>query len=132
MTLTNGDAVVNGEAISNGQPQTAFTEESSKIPLTVDQEAIDAKNLEERNKRLNAAGINQFQEATGKLAHFAADCWTKENIQRENVDEDVDVLVVGCGFGGILGALRLHEQGITNIRMVDKASDFGGVWYWNR
>lgn len=125
-------SVTNEDITSNGDPKTTFMEETSHVPLELDMEAIEKKNLEERNKRMNANGIFQFQEATGKLAHFAADIWGKETIQRENVDEDVDVLIVGGGFGGILAAIRLREQGITNIRIVDKASDYGGVWYWNR
>ena len=32
----------------------------------------------------------------------------------------------------MLTAIGLLEQGITDFRIVDKAGDFGGTWYWNR
>jgi cyclohexanone monooxygenase len=44
----------------------------------------------------------------------------------------VDALVVGAGWGGLLAAAHLRKQGIRRIRVVDKAGDVGGVWYWNR
>ena len=32
----------------------------------------------------------------------------------------------------MLAAVRLQEAGITNFRIIEKAGDFGGTWYWNR
>ncbi|KAL3474458.1 Neopentalenolactone D synthase [Aspergillus californicus] len=102
-------------------------------PLSADvKESIETKIIREREKRINKKGIHQFREATGELAKFAADPWAKADSTRLEVDEDVDVLIIGCGFGGVLAAKKLHDAGIHRIRMVDKASDFGGVWYWNR
>jgi len=93
--------------------------------------ALDDKYREEREKRLNNSGTSQFREAKGELARFAKDPWSEE-FERDAVDEDVDVLMVGGGFGGLLAATRLIEAGVDDIRIVDKAGDFGGVWYWNR
>lgn len=98
----------------------------------LDVEAIERKNWEEREKRVNKKGLGQFREAKGELAKFAAEPWAKGMGDRASVDENVDVLIVGCGFGGILAAKKLHDAGIHSIRMIDQASDFGGVWYWNR
>jgi hypothetical protein len=109
--------------ISNGQ---------NGLQTALDLDAIDAKNREEREKRINKRGLTQFREAKGELAKFATDPWAASSGERPPVNEDVDVLIVGCGFGGILAAKKLHDAGVTSIRMVDKASDFGGVWYWNR
>ena len=41
-------------------------------------------------------------------------------------------MIIGGGFGGMLAAARLQEAGITNFRIIEKAGDFGGTWYWNR
>ena len=41
-------------------------------------------------------------------------------------------VIVGGGFAGMLTAKGLLERGITDFRIVDKAGDFGGTWYWNR
>ncbi|KAK5262978.1 hypothetical protein LTR96_011575 [Exophiala xenobiotica] len=45
--------------------------------------------------------------------------------------EDLDALIVGAGFGGVYQLRRLRQEGYK-AKLVDSASDFGGVWYWNR
>ncbi|PKY09147.1 FAD/NAD(P)-binding domain-containing protein [Aspergillus campestris IBT 28561] len=46
--------------------------------------------------------------------------------------EDVlDALIVGAGFAGVYQLKRLREEGYK-VKLVDSASDYGGVWYWNR
>ncbi|MFP6781805.1 MAG: NAD(P)/FAD-dependent oxidoreductase, partial [Gammaproteobacteria bacterium] len=35
-------------------------------------------------------------------------------------------------FGGMLMSARLKEMGVSKIRIIEKAGDFGGTWYWNR
>ena len=41
-------------------------------------------------------------------------------------------MIVGGGFAGMLTAIDLGKHGITDVRIVEKAGDFGGTWYWNR
>jgi cyclohexanone monooxygenase len=41
---------------------------------------------------------------------------------------DIDVVIVGGGYGAQLVAVRLLEQGITNFRLIEKGGDFGGTW----
>ena len=43
-----------------------------------------------------------------------------------------EVIVVGGGWVGMLTAARLNQAGITDIRIIESGSDFGGTWYWNR
>ena len=45
--------------------------------------------------------------------------------------QNLDALVVGAGFGGVYQLWRLRQEGY-NVKLVDCASDYGGVWYWNR
>lgn len=45
--------------------------------------------------------------------------------------EVLDALVVGAGFGGVYQLHTLRQQGYTT-KLVDFASDYGGVWFWNR
>jgi len=40
-------------------------------------------------------------------------------------------VIVGTGFGGMGAAIQLQRQGITNILMLDEASDAGGTWHYN-
>ena len=42
------------------------------------------------------------------------------------------IVCPGGGYGGLLAGARLREIGVESIRMIDKAGDFGGTWYWNR
>ena len=43
----------------------------------------------------------------------------------------LDALIVGAGFGGVYQLKRLRDEGYS-VKLVDFASDYGGVWYWNR
>ena len=52
--------------------------------------------------------------------------------ERDPITEDLDVVVLGAGFGRLLASTHLVKAGITNFRNIDTADDFGGVWYWNR
>jgi len=44
---------------------------------------------------------------------------------------ELDVAVVGAGFGGMYAVHRLNELGFA-VHAVEAASDVGGVWFWNR
>lgn len=44
---------------------------------------------------------------------------------------EVDVVVVGAGFGGMYAVHRLRELGF-DVHAFEAGSDVGGVWYWNR
>jgi cation diffusion facilitator CzcD-associated flavoprotein CzcO len=44
---------------------------------------------------------------------------------------DVDVVVVGAGFGGLTMLYRLRELGFS-MRGVEAGDSVGGTWYWNR
>ncbi|KAJ5455431.1 hypothetical protein N7475_010552 [Penicillium sp. IBT 31633x] len=46
-------------------------------------------------------------------------------------DVVLDALIVGAGFGGVYQLKNLRDNGYS-VKLVDFASDFGGVWYWNR
>jgi cation diffusion facilitator CzcD-associated flavoprotein CzcO len=41
------------------------------------------------------------------------------------------VLVVGAGFGGIAAAIELTRRGFGDVRILEKAPDLGGTWYYN-
>jgi cyclohexanone monooxygenase len=48
-----------------------------------------------------------------------------------NTAAEVDVLVVGAGFGGLAMLHRLREQGFS-VRVAEAGSSAGGTWFWNR
>jgi cation diffusion facilitator CzcD-associated flavoprotein CzcO len=86
----------------------------------------------EREKRLRADGIRQYKELKGDYEEFDRDPYVEPGFTRAAVIEDVDVVIVGGGFGGMIEAANLTKAGITNFRIIEKAGDFGGTWYWNR
>jgi cation diffusion facilitator CzcD-associated flavoprotein CzcO len=43
----------------------------------------------------------------------------------------LEVLIVGAGFGGIAAAIELRRHGITDIKILEKAPDLGGTWFYN-
>ncbi len=100
--------------------------------LTFDPEVLRAKYREERAKRLRADGNDQYVEVSGGFAHFLDDPYVEPGFTRASLTDDVEVVVIGGGFGGLLAAARLCESGITDVRIIEKAGDFGGTWYWNR
>ncbi|MDO0977941.1 flavin-containing monooxygenase [Mycolicibacterium frederiksbergense] len=100
-------------------------------PAVYDADWVRAKYAAERDKRLRADGIDQFVEVTADFSHYADDPYT-ERTEREPVSDHTQVLIIGGGLGSLIAAARLQEAGITDIRVVDTAADFGGTWYWNR
>lgn len=111
-------------------------EQSSTIPsaeeLGFDPMALRRKYTEEREKRMRADGNEQYREVTGDLHRYIEDPYIDEPLVRDAIEEDVVVAIIGAGFGGLLAAARLREVGVSDIRIIEKAGDVGGTWYWNR
>lgn len=98
---------------------------ASKLPF--DPIALKNKYLEERDKRLraNTEGVNQYRMVEGSLSHYIEDPYLKEIIKRDPIDEEVDVVIIGGGYGAQLVAVRLQEAGIKDFRILEKGGDFG-------
>lgn len=95
-------------------------------------EALREKYRIEREKRLRADGIKQYRDFSGIYEDFDRDPYVEPGFTREPRNEEVDVVIIGGGFGGMITAINLTKMGITNFRIIEKAGDFGGTWYWNR
>ena len=102
------------------------------VPPDVDIDAMREKYRHERNKRLREEGSSQYLELDGDLADlYEVDPYTPV-AERDPIDEDVEVVVLGGGFAGLLSGAYLKKAGVQDVRVIDMAGDFGGVWYWNR
>ena len=108
-----------------------MTEGPSK-QLGFDPEALRAKYRAERDKRLRADGNDQYVEVDGAFARFVDDPYVAPGFARAPLTDEVDVVVIGGGFGGLLAGARLRGAGIEDVRIIEKGGDFGGTWYWNR
>ncbi len=100
--------------------------------IKIDDDALHAKYLAERDKRLRPEGVEQYVAVDDPFIGDIEDPYATETLVRDPVSEDVDVVIVGGGFSGLLAAASLLKQGVTDIRIIEKGSDVGGTWYWNR
>jgi cyclohexanone monooxygenase len=103
------------------------------VTADFDPDALREKYRQERDKRLRADGEDQYIELAGDFARYAEeDPYADPSFTRAAIDEDIEVVVIGGGFSGLLAGARLREAGLDDFRIVEAGGDFGGTWYWNR
>lgn len=100
--------------------------------LDFDADALRARYRSERERRIRPEGGRQYQRFTGRFGYYDEDPYAEAAAPRPPLDDRVDVVVVGGGFGGLLAGARLRQAGVESIRVIEKGGDFGGTWYWNR
>jgi cyclohexanone monooxygenase len=115
------------------EPEAAEPEVAALLgEIDFDPDALHAKYLAERDKRLRTDGNSQYVEVTAEFSRYIDDPYVAPGFAREPVFDDVEFAIIGGGFGGLLMGARLREAGFGKIRVVETAGDFGGTWYWNR
>ena len=100
--------------------------------LDFDPDSLREKYRAERDKRLRTDGNEQYQEVVGDFSNYVDDPYLENVIEREPIHDEMDIIVIGGGFGGLITGARLREAGFDKIRLIEKGGDFGGTWYWNR
>ena len=101
--------------------------------LDFDPGALREKYRVERDKRIREDGEDQYIEAASEFAHYAHDDpYADPDFDRDALDVEIDVVVIGAGFSGLMAGARLKDRGITDFRIIESGGDFGGTWYWNR
>jgi cyclohexanone monooxygenase len=95
-------------------------------------DALLAKYLAERDKRLRPDGNAQYVEVKAEFSRYVEDPYVEPGFTRAPVFDEVEFAIIGGGFGGLLMGARLREAGFQRLRVVESAGDFGGTWYWNR
>src|SRR5471032_2184391 len=109
-----------------------MADRTAQSDLGFDPDALREKYRVERDRRLRADGNEQYLEIKGAFAHYLDDPYVEPGFTRAPLADEVEVAVIGGGFGGLLAGARLREAGVTDIRIIEKGGDFGGTWYWNR
>ena len=104
--------------------------DTQTLPRNLD--ALHDKYLAERDKRLRSDGVAQYVHVEDVFIGDVEDPYAGAPSERAAISEDVDVVVVGGGFSGLLAAASLLKEGVSDIRVIEKGSDIGGTWYWNR
>jgi cyclohexanone monooxygenase len=100
--------------------------------MKVSPDALREKYRIEREKRLRADGPDQYLDLSGVFQDIDRDPYVEPGFTRPPIVEETEVVIVGGGFGGMLSAARLRQQGVDDFRIVERGGDFGGTWYWNR
>ena len=104
----------------------------TKEELGFDPDALRDKYRVERDKRLREDANDQYNEIKGEFSNFIEDPYITMDIDRKPLTDEVEVAIIGGGFGGLIAGARLSELGFGDIRIIEKGGDFGGTWYWNR
>jgi len=100
-------------------------------PIDFDPEALHAKYIAERDKRLES-GDRTYIRMQDDFSRYVEDPHANAEFSREPVFDEVEIALIGAGFGSLVMGARLREAGFNDIRIIDSASDVGGTWYWNR
>ncbi|MEZ5379278.1 MAG: NAD(P)/FAD-dependent oxidoreductase [Acidimicrobiales bacterium] len=108
------------------------TAPTSTATLDFDPDALRDRYRAERDKRRRPDGNDQYVNVVGELAHYLTDPYVEDDAERPPLRDDVEVVIVGGGFGGLLAGARLREAGFDDLRLIEKGGDVGGTWYWNR
>src|ERR1700730_10930891 len=104
----------------------------TETPDDIDLPALREKYRQEREKRLRPEGSKQYIELVDDFADYYETDPHSPAVVREPISADIDVAVLGGGFGGLLCAAYLKKAGVDEVRIIELGGDFGGVWYWNR
>jgi cyclohexanone monooxygenase len=109
-----------------------MTETQPSTMTALDIEALREKYRIERDRRLAANSAERcYRDPAQGFDALLNDPYGTAP-PRAPCHDDVDVFVVGGGFGGLMTAAQLAKCGIHNIKIAEAGSDFGGTWYWNR
>ena len=101
-------------------------------PESIDIPALKARYIRERERRMVPQGQKQYLRPVDALGENHLHDPHMPVAPRDALSEELDVAILGAGWGGILAAYHLTQAGVRNFRNIDHAGDFGGVWYWNR
>ena len=78
------------------------------------------------------AGTADYMAMEGQFSKYLEDVYSSEPVEREALDDECEILVVGAGFAGLLLWHKLRQAGFEDVRFCEKGGDVGGTWYWNR
>ena len=98
---------------------------------TLDLDGLKERYRTERSRRTPDKASRDYLDMQSEFSGMLGDPYVEVQ-PREPVDDEVDVLIVGGGFGGLMTAARMRQAGVPRIRIVEAGGDVGGTWYWNR
>ena len=78
------------------------------------------------------SGAAEYMTMEGAFSKYLEDVYSEAPIEREALNDECEILVIGAGFGALLLWYRLRQAGFKDVRFCEKGGDVGGTWYWNR
>lgn len=106
----------------------------SGVTQILSEERLDGlreRYASERAKRIRSDGVAQYRKLDDE-SPYMADPLAEPAVDRAPLVGERTVVIVGSGFAGLLSAIHLRRSGVEDVVIIDKATDFGGTWYWNR
>jgi len=85
-----------------------------------------------RENKESRKGAADYITMEGEFAKYLEDVYSAPPVQREELTDECEVLVIGAGFGALMLWYKLQKAGFTDVRFCEKGGDVGGTWYWNR
>ncbi len=108
------------------------TAASNVKKLQFDPAALRKKYLDEREKRVRVESRGNYVKLRGRFEKLYQDPNADPDFTRDPVKKEMDFAIVGGGYGGLLCGAELRRNGVKNICIIERGSDIGGTWYWNR
>jgi cation diffusion facilitator CzcD-associated flavoprotein CzcO len=100
--------------------------------IPFDRDAVNRKYAEERSKRaFEGRAVTRDLNVDEHFSSYRDDPFTPY-VERDPIDDEIDVAIIGAGLAGVLAGADLRAAGIERIRLIDGAGGIGGTWYWNR
>ena len=115
MTTVEGNASSGQQRSDSGDGHCGPTD----TPDDIDIPALREKYRVEREKRLRPEGATQYQELKGEFAEFAEVDPHTPVTPRAPISEDVEVVVLGGGFAGLLAGSYLKKAGVDDVRIIE-------------
>ncbi len=97
---------------------------AASLELDFDPDALRAKYRHERDTRVRPDGNDQYVEVKGDFGRYVEDPYVEPGFSREPLHDEVDALIIGGGFGGLMAGARLRGAGVERIRIIEKGGDF--------
>ena len=95
------------------------TSVASSEVLGFDPDALRDKYRQERDRRMRTDGNAQYREVQGELRGFVDDPHVAPGFTREPIHEELEIAIIGGGFGGLVAAARLRSAGFADIRVIE-------------
>jgi cyclohexanone monooxygenase len=100
--------------------------------FSFDPDKLRAKYRRERDKRIRVDGNDQYIEVTGDFSHYIDDPYVEPGFERDAIQTQVGVLIIGGGFGGMLAAARLKDTELITFSSASSGTNFAtGSLSWN-